>query len=52
MASHPADSRPAAQDFSWPVYSSTCSRSYMVAAARAAAIALILLGILALIVLF
>lgn len=52
MASHSADSRPAARDFAWPAYSSTCSRSNTVAAVRAGVIALILLGILALIVLF
>ena len=52
MASHSADSRPAAQDFSWPISSSTCSRSYTVAAVRAGVIALVLLAILALIVLF
>ena len=52
MASHSADPRPSAQDFSWPAYSATCSRSNTVAALRAGVIALILLGILALIVLF
>ncbi len=52
MASHSADSSPAARDFSWPVSSAACSRSYTVAAVRAGVIALVLLGILALIVLF
>ncbi len=52
MASHSADSRPVAQEFPWPANSSTCSRSYTVAAVRAGVIALVLLGILALIVLY
>lgn len=52
MSSHSAESGPASQGFAWSAYSSTCSRSYLVAAVRAGVIALILLGILALIVLF
>ena len=36
---------------SWHVHASTCSRSYLVAAARAAAISVVLLGVLALVVL-
>lgn len=57
MATRPVHSRSGAQDFpaqrfSWPANSSACSSSYLVAAMRAAVIALILLGVLALIVLF
>lgn len=44
--------RDLSQDISWSAYASTCSRSNQVAAVRAALIALILLGILALVVLF
>jgi hypothetical protein len=50
MASHPVEAS-AAQVSPW-VRSTTCSRSYQVAAVRAAIIALVLLGILALVVLF
>ena len=50
MASHPVEAS-AAQVSPW-TRSTTCSRSYQVAAVRAAIIALVLLGILALIVLF
>jgi len=51
MASQPADSS-AAQVSPWTACSSTCNRSYLVAAIRAGVIALVLLGVLALIVLF
>ena len=51
MASQPAESS-AAQVSPWTVCSSTCNRSYLVAAMRAGVIALVLLGILALIILF
>jgi hypothetical protein len=50
MASQPVEAS-AAQVSPWAC-SSTCSRSYQVAAMRAAIIALVLLGILALVVLF
>ena len=50
MASHPVEAS-AAQVSPW-TRSTTCSRSYQVAAVRAAVIALVLLGILALVVLF
>jgi hypothetical protein len=50
MASQPVETA-AAQVSPWAC-SSTCNRSYQVAAMRAAIIALVLLGILALVVLF
>jgi hypothetical protein len=50
MASQPVEAS-AAQVSPW-ASSATCSRSYQVAAMRAAIIALVLLGILALVVLF
>ena len=50
MASQPVEAS-AAQVSPW-ASSTTCSRSYQVAAMRAAIIALVLLGILALVVLF
>jgi len=53
MPSQSFGSQPASQSSShWFVSSSTCNRSYMMAALRAGVIALILLGILALIVWF
>jgi len=51
MASQPIESS-AAQVSPWSACSSTCNRSYLVAALRAGVIALVLLGILALIILF
>ena len=51
MASQPVDAS-AAQVSPWSACSSTCNRSYLVAAVRAGVIALVLLGILALVVLF
>lgn len=51
MASQPIESS-AAQVSPWTACSSTCNRSYLVAALRAGVIALVLLGILALIILF
>lgn len=50
MAASSFDSRPASGISPWSV--STCTRSYLIAALRAGAIALVLLGILALIILF
>lgn len=50
MAAPSFDSNPASSMSPWS--SSTCNRSYLIAALRAGAIALVLLGILALIVLF
>jgi len=41
----------APQDVVWPVHQSACSTTYMVAALRAGVIAVILLGVLALVVL-
>ncbi|WP_200902676.1 hypothetical protein [Mycobacterium sp. EPa45] len=52
MASHPYRARSASQPSQWYTSSATCNRSYMLAALRAGVIALVLLGILALIVLF
>lgn len=52
MASQPVGQQSAGQSSSWYASSSTCNRSYMMAAMRASVIALILLGILALIVWF
>ena len=51
MASQPLESS-AARVSPWSASSSTCNRSYLLAAMRAGVIALVLLGILALIVLF
>jgi len=48
-ASHPIGPNPAAH---WYRSSSTCNRSYLLALLRAGVIAAVLLGILALIVLF
>jgi hypothetical protein len=52
MASQSFPAQSAPQPSHWHVSSSTCNRSYMLAALRAGLIALVLLGILALIVLF
>ena len=51
MASQPLESS-AARVSPWSASSSTCNRSYLLAAMRAGVIALVLLGILALVVLF
>lgn len=50
MAAPSFDSHPAGGASPWST--STCNRSYVIAALRAGAIALVLLGILALIILF
>ena len=50
MASRSFESHPASRISPWSA--STCNRSYLIAALRAGAIALVLLGILALIILF
>ncbi|WP_167096640.1 hypothetical protein OG976_12365 [Mycobacterium sp. NBC_00419] len=52
MASQSVGPRSTPQPSQWYASSSTCNRSYMMAAMRAGLIALVLLGILALIVLF
>ncbi|GAY14206.1 hypothetical protein [Mycobacterium sp. shizuoka-1] len=52
MASQSFRAQPASQPSHWYASSATCNRSYMLAALRAGVIALVLLGILALIVLF
>jgi hypothetical protein len=52
MASQSFRARSASQPSHWHVSSATCNRSYMLAALRAGVIALVLLGILAVIVLF
>lgn len=52
MASHQFGAQSASQPSQWYVSSATCNRSYMLAALRAGVIALVLLGILALIVWF
>jgi hypothetical protein len=52
MASQSLRPRSASQTSSWYTSSATCNRSYMVAAMRAGVIALILLGVLALLVWF
>jgi hypothetical protein len=52
MASQSLGPRSASQSSSWYTPSATCNRSYMIAAMRAGVIALILLGVLALIVWF
>lgn len=52
MASQSFGTPSASQPLQWVASSATCNRSYMVAAMRAGVIALVLLGILALIVLF
>ncbi len=52
MASQSFRTPSASQPSQWFASSSTCNRSYMLAALRAGVIALVLLGILALIVLF
>lgn len=51
MASQPLESS-AAQVSPWSVRTSTCNRSYLVAGMRATVIALVLLGVLALVILF
>jgi len=51
MAAQPMESS-AARVSPWSVRTSTCNRSYLVAGMRATVIALVLLGILALVVLF
>jgi hypothetical protein len=53
MAIQPTGPRPAAAAAAhWYASSSTCNRSYLLAGMRAVVIALLLLGVLALIVLF
>jgi hypothetical protein len=52
MASQSFRTPSTSQPSQWFASSSTCNRSYMLAALRAGVIALVLLGILALIVLF
>jgi hypothetical protein len=51
MASQPLETS-AARVSPWSANSSTCNRSYLLAAMRAGVIALVLLGVLALIILF
>ena len=51
MATHPIGPPSAGQPPHWYAPSSTCNRSYLLAAMRAGVIALVLLAILALIVL-
>lgn len=51
MASHSMDPRTAAEASAWYGPSPTFNRSYLMAALRATVIALVLLGVLALIVL-
>jgi hypothetical protein len=50
MAAPSFDSHPMSSFSPWSA--STCNRSYLIAALRAGAIALVLLGILALVILF
>jgi hypothetical protein len=52
MASQSVRAPSASQPSHWHVSSATCNRAYMLAALRAGVIALVLLGILAVIVLF
>ncbi|MCX2933473.1 hypothetical protein ORI20_24680 [Mycobacterium sp. CVI_P3] len=52
MASQSFRAQSASQPPHWHASSATCNRSYMLAALRAGVIALVLLGILAVIVLF
>jgi hypothetical protein len=52
MASQQFGAQSASQPSHWYTSSATCNRSYMLAALRAGVIALVLLGILALIVWF
>ena len=52
MASQSFRAQSGSQPSHWDISSSTCNRSYMLAALRAGLIALVLLGVLALIVLF
>lgn len=52
MASQPFEARTAAHTSPWYGSSALCNRSYLLAALRAAVIAVVLLGILALIILF
>jgi len=51
MAFQPIEAASPAQASPWSESSSTCNRSYLVAAMRAGVIALALLGVLALVVL-
>jgi hypothetical protein len=51
MAAQPIGQHPAGKTAHWYAPSSTCNRSYLLAAMRAGVIALVLLAILALIVL-
>jgi hypothetical protein len=52
MAMQPTRPRSAAPSAQWYASSSTCNRSYLLAGMRAVVIAVLLLGVLALIVLF
>ncbi len=52
MAAQSFGSQPVSQPSQWYTSSSTCNRSYMMAALRAGVIALILLAILVLVVWF
>lgn len=52
MAIQPTGRRSAAPSTHWYASSSTCNRSYLLAGMRAVVIAMLLLGVLALIVLF
>jgi hypothetical protein len=52
VGSYSLDSGPASPASPWYTGSSTCNRSYLMAALRAGVIALLLLGILALVVWF
>jgi hypothetical protein len=52
MAIQPAGPRPVAESAHWYASSSTCNRSFLLAGLRAVVIAILLLGVLALIVLF
>lgn len=49
---YPLDQGSASPVAAWYEHSSTCSRSYLIAAARAAVISAVLLGILVLVVVF
>ncbi len=52
MAAQPIGPHPAAQPSHWYTSSATCNRSYLMALLRGGIIAAVLLGVLALIVLF
>ena len=52
MAMQPTGPQSGASSTHWYASSSTCNRSYLLAGLRAVVIALLLLGVLALIVLF